>query len=138
MLGKKHLLNGSAPRDKQRGLRITLTLWPSHSSTAKLNIINTKLENGQCRRCVTQRETLIPLEWRNNKSSFHSDTEIAAGFQQVTPALKQMRDSFSTSLSKRSFLSWLFISAFSQHGFSFQEGYCKGCFVVFFPLGHHL
>lgn len=149
---EKRIPNGSAPRDKQRGLRITLTLRPSHSSTAKLNIINTELENGQCRRCVTRRETtLIPAELRNNKSSSHRSAtaipKIAAGFQQVTPALKQTRNPFIAALAKRCFLSWLFIPAVSLHGFSFQEGYCKGYFVVvlfwfgffvFFSLGHHL
>lgn len=44
---EKHILNGSAPGDKQRILEIKLTLGPRHSCKAKLNIINTKLESRQ-------------------------------------------------------------------------------------------
>lgn len=60
---EKHIPNGSVLQDKQRILKIKLTLWPSHSCTAKLNIINTGLENGRCCRCVMQRKTYTSIDF---------------------------------------------------------------------------
>jgi len=66
-------------------------------------------------------------------SKHHGNTKINAGFQQIMPALKQTKNPSITDLAKYCFLSHLFIPAISQHGFFFQEGYCK-----FFFFGQHL